>query len=48
MGNIVRVMVEMEMFEDVDDVNITDRITEGICDQMSDVHYNLVNVEIVD
>lgn len=48
MANIVRVVVEMEMLEEVDDVNITDRVTEGVCDQMHDVHYNLLSVEIVD
>ncbi|EJS63437.1 hypothetical protein [Bacillus cereus] len=48
MANIVRVVVEMEMLEDVDDVNITDRVTEGVCDQMQDVFYNLLSVEIVD
>ncbi|SCM94458.1 Uncharacterized protein BWINRASL_02136 [Bacillus mycoides] len=48
MVNIVRVVVEMELLEDVDDVNITDRVTEGVCDQMQDVFYNLLSVEIVD
>ncbi|MDA1777477.1 hypothetical protein PDL16_10205 [Bacillus cereus group sp. BY9-3LC] len=48
MANIVRVVVEMEMLEEVDDVNITDRVTEGVCDQMQDVYYNLLSVEIVD
>ncbi|WP_179078689.1 hypothetical protein [Bacillus thuringiensis] len=44
----IKVLVELEVFEEVDDVNITDRVTEGVCDQMQDVFYDLLSVEIVD
>ncbi|MHA4224577.1 hypothetical protein, partial [Bacillus cereus] len=44
----IKVLVELEVFEDIDDVNITDRVTEGVCDQMQDVFFDLLSVEIVD
>ncbi|MGR6003399.1 hypothetical protein ACT7C0_15520 [Bacillus cereus] len=38
----IKVLVELEVFEDIDDVNITDRVTDGVCDQMQDVFLRLI------
>ncbi|EEK53375.1 hypothetical protein [Bacillus cereus] len=48
MKEIVRVAIDLEILEDLDGVDLKDRIIEGVCDQMQDVNYTLLSVEIVD
>ena len=44
---IVRVAIDLEILEDLDGVDLKDRIIEGVCDQMQDVNYTLLSVEII-
>ncbi|MGF1433313.1 hypothetical protein ACQUW6_03515 [Bacillus thuringiensis] len=48
MKEIVRVAIDLEILEDLDGEDLKDRIIEGVCDQMQDVNYTLLSVEIVD
>ena len=38
---------DLEILEDLDGVDLKDRIIEGVCDQMQDVNYTLLSVEII-
>lgn len=41
-------VIELDFNEDIDDVDVVDRIIEGVCDQMGDIDYELNLVEEYD
>ncbi|WP_180231372.1 hypothetical protein [Bacillus thuringiensis] len=37
--------ITLDVHEEISDVDVVDRIIDGVCEQMQDVNYELVSVE---